>query len=519
MTLLDWSLVILINGAIVLWGFRLARGEQTAYEWFLASRALPWWVVGLSLFATAVDSGDYVAVVGGAYNFGIQNVAAWWIGMPLGWFAVAWYVFLPIYRSGCYTNSEWLEMRFTPSLRLFGALIQIQYRTNVLGNISYSLFLTFSIATGWGRETWFLVVFVALAAGIYTALGGLKAVAMTDAAQSVFIFLASMLLWMTLWGEVGGWSGLEARLAAMSPQLADTMLHIGATKEAGVPAALVLFGWAVSLTAYVVVNHSQAMRLLAARSEWDMRIAAALASFVLAVVMWFNISLGVMARAVYPDLAVVDEAFPRLVSDYMAPGLLGLVVAGLLAGGISTYDSITSSLAAVFTRDIYGRFLRKNAEEAETLTVSRWATLVLLALSFGYIPFFGEGMVSFYLRLTSVFVMPLFTVYMMGALTRVHRRSGVVGLTVGALYGLSSFVGESQGWELTLWCTNTWWAYLWSVTFLSVAMFAYSAVWGWDTGTPPPSAEMPEDLPLLARPTVWAAVFFVIITSLVIYLW
>ncbi len=519
MTPLDWALVVLINGAIVLWGFKIAGGKKTAFEWFLASRGLPWWVVGLSLFATAVDSGDYVAVVGGAYDFGLQNVAAWWIGMPLGWFLVAWYVFLPIYRSGCYTNSEWLEQRFTPSLRLLGALIQIQYRTNVLGNISYSLFLTFSIATGWGRETWFLVVAVALAAGIYTALGGLQAVAMTDAAQSIFIFLASMLLWMTLWGEVGGWTGLEERLAAMSPQLAETMLHIGASKEAGVPAVLVLFGWAVSLTAYVVVNHSQAMRLLAARSEWDMRIAAALASFILAVVMWFNITLGIMARAVYPDLAVVDEAFPRLVADFMAPGLIGLVVAGVLAGGISTYDSITSSLAAVFTRDIYGRFIRGDVSEEETLTVSRWATLVLLALSFGYIPFFGEGMVSFYLRLTSVFVMPLFTVYMMGALTRVHRRSGVVGLTVGALYGLTSFVGEAQGWELPLWWTNTWWAYLWAVLLPSAAMFAYSAVWGWEATAPPQATPSDEGLPLLARPTLWAAVFFAVITALVVGLW
>ncbi|MBI1353774.1 MAG: hypothetical protein GC160_05460 [Acidobacteria bacterium] len=519
MTPLDWTLVFAINGLIVAWGFALARGPQTTYDWFLAAKGLPWWVVGLSLFATAVDSGDYVAVVGGAYGFGLQNVAAWWIGMPLGWFGVAWFVFLPIYRSGCYTNSEWLEQRFTPPLRLLGALIQIQYRTNVLGNISYSLYLTFSIATGWGQETWVLVVVVAAAAGWYTALGGLKSVAMTDAAQSIFIFLASMLLWMTLWGEVGGWSGLESRFQAVSPELAHTMLHIGATKEPGVPAALVLFGWAVSLTAYVVVNHSQAMRLLAARSEWDMRIAAAVASFALAIVMWFNISLGILARAVYPDLTAVDEAFPRLVADYMAPGLLGLVVAGVLAGGISTYDSITSSLAAVFTRDIYGRFLRKNADEAETLKTSRWATIVLLALSFGYIPFFGEGMVSFYLRLTSVFVMPLFTVYMMGALTRVHRRSGVVGLAVGALYGLSSFVGEAQDWDLPFWWTNTWWTYLWSVVFPAAAMFAYSFVWGWEAPQPAPEPVDESALPWWARPPVWAGVFFAVITALVVALW
>ena len=165
MTPLDWLLVIAINGGIVVWGLRFAKGAKTSFDWLLAARGLPWWIVGLSLFATAVDSGDYVAVVGGSYGFGLQNVAAWWIGMPVGWFIVAWWVFLPIYRAGCFTNSEYLEQRFSPGVRLLGALIQIQYRTNVLGNIAYSLYLTFSITTGWGSETWALVVIVAVAAG------------------------------------------------------------------------------------------------------------------------------------------------------------------------------------------------------------------------------------------------------------------------------------------------------------------------------------------------------------------
>ncbi|MCB9384874.1 MAG: hypothetical protein H6509_09670 [Bryobacterales bacterium] len=518
MTPLDWALVIAINGGIVVWGLRFAGGTKTAYDWLLAAKGLPWWIVGLSLFATAVDSGDYVAVVGGSYNFGLQNIAAWWIGMPVGWFLVGWFIFLPIYRAGCFTNSEYLEQRFSPSVRLLAALIQIQYRTNVLGNIAYSLYLTFSIATGWGDETWALVVIVAAAAGVYTAAGGLKAVAMTDAVQALFIALASGTLWWTLWSYVGGWSGLEARLAAQSPELAHTMLHLGARAEPGAPAILVMFGWAISLTAYVVVNHSQAMRLLAARSEWDMRAAAAAASFALAFVMWCNISLGVLARAVYPDLAVVDEAFPRMVKDFLAPGLLGLVVAGVLAGAISTYDSIGSALAAVFTRDIYGRFLVKDADDARMLRVSRWSTVAFLAISFAYIPFLRDGMVAFYLRITSVAVMPLFAVYMMGALTRVHPGSGVWGLGAGVLYGLSSFAGEAWGWNLPLWWTSTWWSYLWAIVIPAVTMFAYSLARGWDE-RPALPPEPPQFHPWYARPSLWAAVFFAIVGSLVVWLW
>ena len=106
MTPLDWLIVIVANGAIVAYGLYLARGTTTSYEWFLAAKGLPWWIVGLSMFATAVDSGDYVAVVGGAYTFGLSNLTTWWLGIPIGWFVVSYFVFLPLYRGGMFTNAE-----------------------------------------------------------------------------------------------------------------------------------------------------------------------------------------------------------------------------------------------------------------------------------------------------------------------------------------------------------------------------------------------------------------------------
>ncbi len=479
MTPLDWLIVILLNGAIVVYGLYISRGATKTFDWFLAAKGLPWWIVGLSMFATAVDSGDYVAIVGGAYTFGLSNLTTWWLGMPIGWFIVAYGVFLPLYRGGMFTNAEYLEYRFGPEVRVLSAFIQIQSRTNVLGNIAFSLYLTFSILTGWGPATWWLVVAIAAAAAAYTAAGGLKSVAVTDALQSVIMFAASMILWLTLWNSVGGWAGLEARFQAIDPALAESMLHVGGRHSPGVPAALIIFGWIVVLTSYCVVNHSQAMRLLASRSEWDMKMAALAASVIVAAVMWFNITLGILGRAVYPSIGVVDRVFPQLIRNYLGPGLIGVVVAGVLAGGISTYDSVGSSLAAVFTRDIYARFFVKNRDDRHYLQVSRWATPAVIALSFLYIPFIQEGMLIFYLRITSVAVIPLFTIYLMGTMTRVHRSSGVIGLSTGILYGVSSLLGDMLGWPLPLWWTNTWWAYLWSIGLTSAAMVLTSVIRGW----------------------------------------
>ena len=479
MTPLDWLIVLVANGAVAAYGIYLARGVTTSYDWFLAAKGLPWWTVGLSMFATAVDSGDYVAVVGGAYTFGLANLTTWWMGITSGWFLTSYFVFLPLYRGGMYTNAEYLEHRFGPSVRLLSALIQLQYRTNVLGNIAFSLYLTFSILTGWGAQTWWFVAGIAFASAAYTAAGGLKSVAVTDALQSIGMFVSALILWIVLWNFVGGWSGLEIRLDAVDPALVGSMMHVGGRSEPGVPAILVVFGWIVAQAAYSVVNHSQAMRLLAARSEWDMKMAALAASVVVVVVMWFNITLGLLGKAVFPDLATVDQVYPLLVQDFLGPGLIGVVVAGVLAGGISTYDSIGSSMAAVLTRDVYARFFVQTRSDAHYLLVSRCATFGVIALSFGYVPFLDSGMLSLYLRLTSVAVIPLFTVYLMGTLTRVNRRSGAVGLLTGIAYGCSSLLGDRWGLDLPTWWTHTWWAYLWSIVLTSSAMALSTLFWGW----------------------------------------
>ena len=480
MSALVWTVVLGINGAIILFGIWKSRETTSAADWFLAARGLPWWMVGLSMFATAVDSGDYVAVAGESYRNGMSYISAWWIGIGVGWLVVAYLVFLPMYRQGMYTNSEYLEYRFGPLARLISVGIQIQYRTNVLGNVAFSLYLVFSALTGWGANTWWLVGTIAAGAAVYTASGGLKSVALTDSLQSIVMMAAAFLLWWSVWEAVGGWSGVDERLTRQSPQIAQQMLHVGAETQPGVPGILVVIGWVIALTAYCVVNHSQSMRMLAARSEWDVKMAAVVAAAVTALVMWFNVTLGLMGRGLYPDLEQADRIFPLLIQDHLSEGLLAVVLAGLLAGGISTFDSIGSALAAVFTRDVYARFLVPRASDRHYVRVSQATTVIVIALSFGYIPFMGVGMVELYLQLIGVAVIPLLTVYMMGILTRVHRSAGTIGLVVGMICGLTRFADKLPigTFELPIWWSNKWWGYLWSIAVTALAMLVTTWIRG-----------------------------------------
>ena len=481
MTPLVWSVVLGINGAIILFGLWKARETTSAADWFLAARGLPWWMVGLSMFATAVDSGDYVAVAGESFRNGMAYISAWWIGISMGWLLVAYLVFLPMYRQGMYTNAEYLEHRFGPMTRFISVFIQIQYRTNVLGNVAYSLYLVFSALTGWGFATWWLVGAIAAGAAIYTASGGLKSVALTDSLQSIVMMAAAFVLWWTVWNTVGGWSGLEERLVQQSPEMAEQMLHVGAQGSEGVPPWLVVTGWIIALSAYCVVNHSQSMRMLAARSEWDIKMAAVVAAAVTALVMWFNVTLGIVGRGFYPELTQPDQIFPLLIKDHLSEGLLAVVLAGLLAGGISTFDSIGSALAAVFTRDLYARFLVREASDRHYVRVSQITTVVVIALSFCYIPFMKIGMVTLYLQLIGIAVIPLLTVYLMGILTPVHRSAGTVGLLAGIVCGFARLIDTLPFWRweaLPIWWTNKWWGYLWGIGSTALAMLMTTLIRG-----------------------------------------
>jgi SSS family solute:Na+ symporter len=491
-TALDWSLVLVLNGGIILYGLYLSRGMRSAADWFLAGRQLPWWLVGLSMYATAIDASDLVADSGGTYTLGMSVFVANWVGVVGGWVLAGFFIFLPMYRLGMYTNAEYLEARFGVTVRVICAFVQVQYRTLVLAIIATTAFLTLTVVSGWDAlSAWGVVGGIALLASIYTALGGLRSVAVTDALQFCVMTLAGLVIWFIVWGKVGGWSGVEAKLTAVSADLPAKLLHIGAARD-GTPGWLVALAFAIIGVAYSVVNQTQAMRMFASRNEWHLKMSIFAASVPLLIMTFCNLSIGVMGRALIPEQADLPDAnqdsiYPFLVSQIDAVGLKGLVVAGVFAAALSTYDSIGSSLSALLTRDVYARLIVRDRDDRHYLRVGQWLTPVIIFGSFVYVPFMLEGgMLLFYIDLTSAFVIPLLTLFLMGTLTRVHRRAGLVGLIVGTLYGvlrLCTPAVESQfGFSImTGTLANSWAAYPLSMIISAATMVLCSLFLGWES--------------------------------------
>ena len=517
MSLWEWLLVILLNGSIVGYGLYLARGGQSSSEWFLAGRTLPWWLLGLSMYATVIDSADLVADSGATYLLGFSFLVMNWVGVVGGWALAGFFIIVPMYRMGMYTNAEYLEARFGVGARITSVFVQVQFRTLVMGMMSISIFRLLSVVLGWEGLAWWAVVLVAALAAGYTAVGGMRSVAVTDTLQVVVMSIAAVAIWCVIWGAVGGWDGMQQRFEAAQPGLEKQMLHVGrdnvdredasAITPNQIRARLVAGGeydpnskvivrrtpfWMFTLSmiligvAYVSVNNTQAMRMLGARSLWDLRMSVVGASAVLLIMCFFNLSIGVMGRALYPDQTLLpdqsqDSIYPLLISQYASGWLRPIAVAGLLSAAFSTFDSIGSTLSALLTRDFYARLLVRDAPDQHYRRVGQWLTPVVIGVSFLYIPaLLRGGMVVFYLEITSAFVIPLFTLYIMGIFTRVHPRTGIIGLLVGSTYGVLRLVGASYHIQiLPTFLLDKYGAYLYSLVITSVAMLVASLVLGW----------------------------------------
>ena len=409
MTLLDWALVLALNGPIIVYGLLRSRDTKTSADWFLAGRSLSWWVVGLSLYATAIDSSDLVADSGGTYVLGFSYFVANWVGMVAGWVLAAHFIVLPMYRAGMYTNAEYLEARFGPVARVLSAFVQFQYRTLVLGIVATTLYLVLAIVCDWGANAWWAVIAIATLATVYTALGGLRSVALTDALQTIVMVVASLTLFWLSWSSIGGWSGLESTLAGHEPGLADQMLHVGSDtvertsvegKSPGEIERLLLLGghydeeeqvivkrtpaWLTAIAflimglAYSIVSHTQSMRMFGSRSEWDLKMSVVVSGVILIATTFTNVIIGVIGRAMYRDPSLMpleaslqarDSIYPLLVRDLTSVGLKGLVVAGVVAAIFSTFDSIGSALSSLLVRDVYARLIVRDRDDHHYLRV------------------------------------------------------------------------------------------------------------------------------------------------------
>jgi solute:Na+ symporter, SSS family len=479
-TAIDWSVIAAYFALLIgITAWVVRRNRDTADDYFLAGRNLGWLIVGASIFASNIGSEHLVGLAGAGATTGVAyahyELHAWAL-LVLGWLMVPFYM-----RSRVYTMPEFLERRFSPGARWLLSLISLV--AYVLTKIAVGIFaggivfgtllpeLQLQVGGTVLNSFWIGSVSVILLTGAYTVLGGLRAVAYTEAVQTVVLVVGSILL--TIFGlqALGGWGELRAVLGAEMFDLWKPVLPAGVegtwapVREPGRMAWYFndAYPWPGMLIAaplvglwYWCTDQYIVQRVLGAPSEREARRGAIFAAFLKLLPVFIFIIPGMIALALartgrMPGLetlvdaggeavpAAAQAAFPLLVQSVMPIGLRGLVVAGLLAALMSSLAGVFVASSTLFTMDLYRKF-HPTATQHQLVWIGRVATVGMVVVGLVWIPVIqgARGLYEYLQGVQGYLATPIAAVFFLGVfMPRLNATGCLASLLVG--FGMGMF--------------------------------------------------------------------------------
>ena len=486
------------------------KGKKEAADYFLAGRNLSWWIIGASIFASNIGSEHIVGLAGSGARDGVAmahyEFHAWCL-LVLAW------VFVPFYaRSLVFTMPEFLERRFSTSSRYVLSIVSII--TFILSKIAVGIFaggvvfstllpeLQFTIGGHLVDSFWIGSVLVILLTGLYTALGGMRAVAYNDAVQVTVLILGSALL--TIYGLItlGGWSELKALCGSDMFNLWKPLTPAGVQStwapvmERNAAGELVKQAWyfngnypwlGMAICAPVIglwywcTDQYIVQRALGAPNEKIARRGSIFAAVLKLFPVYLFIIPGLICFALaksgkVPGLEIVYDpatgkatshaqaAFPLLIQYLLPTGLRGIVVAGLLSALMGSLAGVFNACSTLFTVDIYQK-VRPLASQGEIVRMGRFATMVMVVIAMAWIPVVrgATGLYNYLQSVQGYLAPPIFVVFFFGVFWKRLNAKGclwsmIVGFTIGLLRMLIDTPVTIQGTGYTagsfLWIVN-----------------------------------------------------------------
>jgi len=393
LTFLDLLTLLSYLGVVMAIGLYFSKKNTTTEEYFVGGRSFSGWVIGLSLVGTSISSITFLAYPGDAYK------TAWLrylpnLMLPLAIFIAA-YVFLPFFRRGnTITAYEFLEHRFGPSIRVYGAVTFIIGQLVRISLILYLLSLLIHELTGLSAEMSIILggVFVA----IYTIVGGIDAVIWTDVLQTIVLLLGGIFCLAVIIMNLPG--GLEQifSMATEHGKLAFAELREGQLVPVGwslslqdkTGSMLLLLGLTAWLTEYSA-NQNTVQRFCASKSDAEARKAMFVCAFsslpIWAFYMFLGTALYVFFQVFPTDTATqilngeqkAEQILPYFINHYLPSGITGIVIAAALAAAMSSLDSSINAISTVSIVDIYKRFSNTEREDKHYLRVAQLIAVIV----------------------------------------------------------------------------------------------------------------------------------------------
>lgn len=410
----------------------LQKNKNTE-DYFLAGRNVGWFVIGASIFASNIGSEHVVGLAGTGAESGMPMAhyeLHAWIVLLLGW------LFLPFYiRSGAFTMPEFLEKRFDGRSRWFLSIFSLG--GYVITKVSVTIYAGGIVVSELlGIPFWYGAIGIVLFTGLYTVIGGMKAVIYTETLQTVILILGSVIITYLGLEAVGGWSQLQATVRETSP---DHFNMWRSASDPDFPWTGLLFGGTVVGIWYWCTDQYIVQRTLAANNIKIGRRGAIFGAYLKILPIFIFLIPGIIAYALNQqgviELGRADEAFPTLVKALLPVGLKGLVAGGLMAALMSSLASVFNSCSTIFTIDIYKK-LRPYETEAKLLNIGRIATGFVVLLGIIWIPIMekiGGGVMYQYLQSVQSYIAPPITAVFVLGITwkRVNSKGAIATLFTG----------------------------------------------------------------------------------------
>ncbi len=479
MQLLDWIIIALYFCVLLGIAWRVIRkGKDTPDDYFLAGRNLGWFIIGASIFASNIGSEHLVGLAGSGCTDGVAmahyELHAWCL-LVLGWVLVPFYM-----RSRVFTMPEFLERRFSPTARWVLSIISLV--AYVLTKIAVGIFaggIVFStllpelhLDLGFTvmNSFWIGSILVIVLTGLYTVLGGMRAVAYTETLQTLVLVLGSILVTVFGLHAIGGWGELRTIIGSDMFNLWKPLIPAGMegtwapVKEAGriawyfngnYPWLGMLFCAPIIGLWYWCTDQYIVQRALGAPDEQQARRGSIFASFLKLLPVFIfiipgMICFGLALSGKVPEFAhIIDSggraiadqsqaAFPLMVAHILPAGVRGIVVAGLLAALMSSLAGVFNASSTLFTMDFYHK-IRPEASEHRLVWIGRIATTIMVVIGLFWIPVIqgSRGLYDYLQTVQGYLAPPIFVVFFFGVfMKRLNAKGCLAALVTGFILGL-----------------------------------------------------------------------------------
>jgi SSS family solute:Na+ symporter len=400
-------------------GIYASRGIKTSDDYLVAGRSLGLMVLVGTLTAGWLGAGTIVGYSSLVYNAGFG--AVWWaVGGLMGAFIIV-LIAKRLRRLAQYTVPDLLELRYSPSARLLGAIPVILAFTAIVGYQMKAVGYVLEIVIGINAETGLIIG--ASVVILYTVLGGMYSVAYTDVLQYFLLFIGLLFAAPIAFNAAGGFTGWQAAVPAT---------HFEFTGGMGLLAAL---GVLLPFLMLATVDQNLYQRMFSAKDTSTARKGAIIGMIGAAVVLSLVLIIAMSSRAIFPDIRP-DLAVYTIATDLLNPFLGTILLIAILSIIMSTSDSYLLSPATNIVRDIYTRFMNPDCPDEKVLKLTRIWVVILGLLAFSGAMWFETvlryALIAYTIYGAGVFF-PILAAFFWKRATNIGALVSIVGGTLSTL--------------------------------------------------------------------------------------